>query len=172
MKNIILVGLEGTNKFEIGKDLASKLQMKFIDSNEVIERKSGLSILELIKTKGIEHFHSLEDNIIREISSSSNTVIVTGGGSLLRRKNVKILKRNGTLISLITSKINLKIDKSRETKSYLHNQWNTLFDSAKSILNLKTPGFPAADYLIDISDLSVEEVIEKIIEKIGRDNFV
>ena len=64
------------------------------------------------------------------------------------------------------------MDKSREIKSYLYNQWNSLFESAKGILNLKTPGFPAANYLIDISDLSIEEIIEKIIVKIRRDNFV
>jgi len=171
MKNIILVGLEGTNKSEIGKDLALKLKMKFIDTDEMMKRESGLSLSELLKKYGVKYFRSLENEIIEKISGVSNTVIVVGGGSILKGKNVKVLKRNGLLISLITSKIDLKINKVKDEKSRLLSQWDQLFQSAKGILNLKTPSFPAADYIIDITDLSTEEINQKIIEKLGRGNF-
>lgn len=171
MKNIILVGLEGTNKSEIGKDLALKLKMKFIDTNEMMKRESGLSLSELFKKYGEKYFRSLENEIIEKISDATNTVIVVGGGSILRGKNVKALKRNGLLISLITSKINLKINKIKDEKSRLMSQWDKIFESAKGILNLKTPSFPAADYIIDITDLSIEEINQKMIKKLGRGNF-
>lgn len=171
MKNIILVGLEGTNKLEIGKDLALKLKMKFIDTDEMMKRESGLSLSELLKKYGVKYFRSLENEIIEKISGVSNTVIVVGGGSILKGKNVKVLKRNGLLISLITSKIDLKINKVKDEKSRLLSQWDQLFQSAKGILNLKTPSFPAADYIIDITDLSTEEINQKIIEKLGRGYF-
>jgi len=171
MKNIILVGLEGTNKSEIGKDLALKLKMKFIDTDEMMKRESGLSLSELLKKYGVKYFRSLENEIIEKISGVSNTVIVVGGGSILKGKNVKVLKRNGLLISLITSKIDLKINKVKDEKSRLLSQWDQLFQSAKGILNLKTPSFPAADYIIDITDLSIEEINQKIIEKLGRGYF-
>jgi len=171
MKNIILVGLEGTNKSEIGKDLALKLKMKLIDTDEMMERESGLSLPELLKKYGVKYFRSLENEIIEKISRASNTVIVVGGGSILKGKNVKTLKRNGFLISLITSKMNLKINKAKDEKSRLLSQWNQLFESAKSILNLKTPSFPTANYIIDITDLSIEEINQKIIEKLRRGNF-
>lgn len=171
MKNIILVGLEGTNKSEIGKDLALKLKMKFIDTDEMMKRESGLSLLELFKKYGEKYFRSLENEIIEKISNTTNTVIVVGGGSILKGKNIKVLKRNGLLISLITSKINLKINKVKDEKSRLLSQWDQLFQSAKGILNLKTPSFPAADYIIDITDLSIEEINQRIIKKLGRVNF-
>ncbi len=171
MKNIILVGLEGTNKSEIGKDLALKLKMKFIDTNEMMKRESGLGLSELFKKYGEKYFRSLENEIIEKISNATNTVIVVGGGSILRGRNVKALKRNGLLISLITSKINLKINKIKDEKSRLMSQWDQLFESAKGILNLKTPSFPAADYIIDITDLSIEEINQKIIEKFRRGSF-
>jgi len=171
MKNIILVGLEGTNKLEIGKDLALKLKMKFIDTDEMMKRESGLSLPELFKKYGEKYFRSLENEIIEKISNTTNTVIVVGGGSILKGKNIKVLKRNGLLISLITSKINLKINKVKDEKSRLMSQWDQLFESAKGILNLKTPSFPAADYIIDITDLSIEEINQKIIKKFRRGNF-
>jgi len=49
MKNIVLVGLKGTNKAEIGKDLAHRLKMKFIDTEDMMKKESGLSLPELLK---------------------------------------------------------------------------------------------------------------------------
>ncbi len=168
MKNIILVGLNGTNKAEIGKNLAHRLKMKFIDTDDMMKKESGLDLLELFKKIGEKHFRSLENSIIEKISNVSGAVIVAGGGSILNGKNIKALKQNGLVVSLITSKINFKRNRFKDEKSQLLNQWNQVFQSAKSILNLKTPSFPAADYIIDVTDLSIEETSQKIIEKYGR----
>jgi len=167
MKNIILVGLKGTNKSEIGEELARRLKMKFIDTDDMMKKESGLDLSELLKKIGEKHFRSLENLIIEKISNVSGAVIVTGGGSILNRKNIKALKQNGLLISLITSKIDFKRNRFEDEKSQLLSQWNQVFQSAKSILNLKTPSFPAADYIIDVTDLSIEETSQKIIEKCG-----
>ena len=167
LKNIILVGLKGTNKSEIGEELAGRLKMKFIDTDDIMKRESGLDLPELLKKIGEKQFRSLENNIIKKILDVSNTVIVVGGGSILNGKNIKALKQNGLVISLITGKINFKRNKFKDEKSQLLSQWNQVFQSAKSILNLKTPSFPAADYIIDVTDLSIEETNQKIIEKYG-----
>ena len=167
MKNIILVGLKGTNKLEIGEELARRLKMKFIDTDDMMKKESGLDLSELLKKIGEKHFRSLENSIIEKISNVSGAVIVAGGGSILNRKNIKALKQNGLLFSLITGKINFKRNKFEDEKSQLLSQWNQVFQSAKGILNLKTPSFPAADYIIDVTDLSIEETSQKIIEKYG-----
>ncbi|MGB2782788.1 MAG: shikimate kinase, partial [Atribacterota bacterium] len=98
-------------------------------------------------------------------SNVSNSVIVIGGGSILNRKNIKTLRQNGILVNLITGKLNFKRNKFEDERTRLLNQWNQVFQSVKVILNLKTPSFPAADYIIDVTDLSIEEVSCKIIEK-------
>jgi len=169
MKNIVLVGLKGTNKEEIGKYLAIRLNMKLIDTDGMMKKESGLDLPELLKETGEKQFRFLENSIIEKISNVSGAVIVAGGGSILIGKNIKVLKQNGLVFNLITSKLNLKrnLKRSRfeDEKSQLLNQWNQVFQSAKSILNLKTPSFPAADYIIDITDLSIEEISQKIIEK-------
>jgi shikimate kinase len=168
MKNIILVGLKGTNKSEIGEELSSRLKMKFIDTDDIMKRESGLDLPELLKKVGEKQFRYLENSIIERISNVSDTVIVVGSVSILKRKNIKALKQNGLVASLITSKLNFKRNKYKDEKSQLLGQWNQVFQSAKSILNLKTPSFPAADYIIDVTDLSIEETSQKIIEKYGE----
>jgi len=167
MKNIILVGLKGTNKSEIGEELARRLKMKFIDTDDIMKRERGLELPKLLEKIGEKQFRSLEKNIIKKILNVSNTVIVVGGGSILNSKNIRALKQNGLVVSLITSKINFKRNKFEDEKSRLLSQWNQVFQSAKSILNLKTPSFPAADYIIDVTDLSIEDTSQKIIEKYG-----
>ena len=168
MKNIILVGLKGTNKSEIGEELAGRLKMKFIDTDDIMKRERGLELPELLRKIGEKQFRFLENNIIKKILNVSDTVIVVGGGSILNVKNIKALKQNGLVVSLITSKINFKRNKFKDEKSQLLSQWNYVFQSAKNILNLKTPSFPAADYIIDVTDLSIEETSQKIVEKYGR----
>jgi len=165
MKNIILIGLTGTNKSEIGKDLANKLDMKFIDTDDIMKRESGLELPKLLKKIGGKQFRSLENNIIIRISNDSKTVIIAGGGSILNRKNIKALKKNGMIVSLITSKIYFQRKQSENEKSQLLSQWEQVFYSAKSILNLKTPGLPRADYILDVTDHSITEISRKIIEK-------
>lgn len=168
MKNIILVGLKGTNKSEIGKELAHRLKMKFIDTDDIMKRESGLDLPELSKKVGEKQFRFLENSIIEDISNVSDTVIVVGSVSILNRKNIKVLKQNGLVVSIITNKLNLKRNKFEDEKSQLLRQWNQVFQSAKGILNLKTPSFPAADYIVDVTDLSIEETSQKIIEKYGE----
>lgn len=168
MENIVLVGMEGTNKVEIGKYLAHRLKMKLIDTDDMMIKESGLDLPELLKKTGEKYFHSLENSIIEKISKVSNSVIVVGGGSILNRENVKALKQNGLVVNLITGKLNFKRNKFEDEKSQLLNQWNQVFQSAKSFINLKTPSFPAADYIIDVTDLSIEEISRKIIEKSER----
>jgi len=167
MKNVILVGLKGTNKSEIGEELAGRLKMKFIDIDDIMKKESGLELPKLLRKIGEKQFRSLENNIIKKILDVSDTVIAIGGGSILNVKNIKTLKQNGLVVSLITSKINFKRNKFKDEKSQLFSQWNQVFQSAKNILNLKTPSFPAADYIIDVTDLSIEETNQKIIEKYG-----
>lgn len=168
MKNIVLVGLKGTNKEEIGKYLGHRLKMKLIDTDAMMKKESGLELPELLKETGEKQFRFLEKSIIEKISSLSGVVIVAGGGSILNGKNIRALKQNGLIVNLITSKLNFEKDRFGDEKSRLLSQWNQVFQSAKGILNLKTPSFPAADYVIDVTDLSIKEIGQKIIEKIEK----
>jgi shikimate kinase len=131
MKNIVLVGMEGTNKVEIGEELARRLKMKFIDTDDIMKKESGLALPEMLKEAGEKHFRSLENSIIEKISNVSGAVIVAGGGSILNRKNIKVLKQNGLVVNLITSKLNLKRGKFEDEKSQLLKFKNSKFSGGR-----------------------------------------
>lgn len=98
-ENVVLTGMPGAGKSTIGKILADKLNKTFIDTDEEI-KKTGKSPEEIINTLGEEKFRDIESQIIKEVSSLNNCIIATGGGAVLRKENIKALKRNGKIVFL------------------------------------------------------------------------
>jgi len=108
--NIILIGMRGSGKTTIGKMLAEKLNMGFIETDAIIEKKIGESIIDIIEKSGWQKFRKIEHCIIKEVSSFNNCIISTGGGVVLNNKNVKLLRNNGIIIWLDTD-VNILINR-------------------------------------------------------------
>jgi len=103
--NIVLIGMRATGKTTIGNMLSRSLKRDFIETDELIAKKSGRSISDLVDTFGWNYFRDLESQIVQEASLQDEVVISTGGGVVLRDENVIALKRTGFIVLL-----NAKID--------------------------------------------------------------
>lgn len=97
--NIALIGMPGSGKSTIGKILAERLKLKFIDLDKYIEKKEGITINEIFG-KGEGYFRDLESRYIKNMENVENCVIATGGGVVLREDNIKNLKTNSIVIFL------------------------------------------------------------------------
>jgi len=101
--NIVLTGMRGSGKTTLGKLLAKKLKMDFIDTDVVIEKSEKLTISQIIEQFGWEYFRKAEKECIKKISDEvKNSIISTGGGIILNNKNVLNLKENGLIIFINT----------------------------------------------------------------------
>ena len=98
-QNIVLVGMPGSGKTTVGKLLAKKLQLEFLDTDDLITEKYG-NITDIFKTKGEEVFRNYETEVIKQLSAVGGKVIATGGGAVLRAQNTDLLKRNGRIYFL------------------------------------------------------------------------
>lgn len=98
--NIVLVGMPGSGKSSVGKELARILDRPFIDTDEMIEREEKFSIPEIFAKKGELYFRDAESRIIAQTGKLSSHVIATGGGAVLREENVDAMRQNGTVIFL------------------------------------------------------------------------
>ncbi len=98
--NIALIGMPGCGKSTIGKKLAEALGKEFIDSDEEIVNKTGMSIPEIFATRGEEYFRDVESQVISELSAKQGLIIATGGGAVVRSENVDLLKGNSVLCFL------------------------------------------------------------------------
>jgi len=94
-KNIVLTGIMGCGKTTIGKKIAAKMNMDFLDLDHYIEEKWG-RIPELF-LHGEEYFRDIESLAALEAGNKEHTVIATGGGIIKREKNILNLKRNGII---------------------------------------------------------------------------
>jgi len=104
-KNIVLTGFMGVGKTAVGKILASELKRNFIDTDQLIEDKAGLTVTEIFARHGETYFRNLEEEVINSLGHypSGSLVIATGGGSVLRESNIKKLTKNGLVILLTAS---------------------------------------------------------------------
>ena len=94
-ENVVLCGMPGSGKSTIGKMLAEKLSMPYIDTDEKIVEKAGMPIPEIFSSRGENAFRDLESAVIRECARLSGHVISTGGGAVLREENRFRMRMNG-----------------------------------------------------------------------------
>ena len=96
-ENVVLAGMPGAGKSTVGALLAESLGREFIDTDTLIEKREGKSIVKIFEDCGEEYFRELEARIIGEISARCGAVISVGGGAVLRDSNVSALKENGKI---------------------------------------------------------------------------
>jgi shikimate kinase len=97
---IILVGLPGSGKTTIGRQLARRLGVPFVDSDHVIEERLGCSIREFFAREGEDSFRDVEEQVLDDLSQHHEGVMATGGGSCLRPNNRQRLHERGHVIYL------------------------------------------------------------------------
>ncbi len=97
---IVLVGLPGSGKTTVGKQLARRLKLAFVDSDHVIEERLGCSIREFFEREGEDRFRDVEQEVIDELSRGQACVLSTGGGAVLRPANRQHLHDRGRVVYL------------------------------------------------------------------------
>ena len=138
-QNIVLVGMPGSGKTTIGKELAKKLGREFIDTDDVIKERFG-DISEIFKVNGEQYFRKLERDVILETAAKCGAVIATGGGAVLCSENVFRLRQNGKIYFLDrpleqiipTSDRPLALDREAIKKRY-DERYDTYLASGKRI---------------------------------------
>lgn len=100
---ISLVGLPGSGKSTVGRHLAKRLHVPFLDSDHVIEQRLGCSIREYFDREGEDRFRDIEEAVIDELTAAPSGVLSTGGGAVLRPQNRRHLRDRGTVVYLNSS---------------------------------------------------------------------
>lgn len=116
-ENIVLIGMPASGKTTVGKIIADKLGRKFIDTDDIITERIGMSIKDFFAKEGEAAFRNIESEVIGELACENSLVIATGGGAVLRRENVSALKYNGKIIFLDRSVEKLIPTESRPLSS-------------------------------------------------------
>lgn len=123
--NIFLIGMMGSGKTTVGKILAQHSGKAFVDSDEEIQQRTGVTIAHIFDVEGEAGFRQRETNIIQDLVKRDNIVLATGGGAVLHEQNREALSRNGTVVYL---------------KSSVHDLWQrTRHDRSRPLLQNVDP---------------------------------
>lgn len=101
--NIFLVGLMGSGKTTIGRALAKRLNMRFVDADQEIESRTGASITLIFEIEGEASFRQREADVIRDLTQQQGIVLATGGGAILNEQSRRHLRYHGTVVYLRAS---------------------------------------------------------------------
>lgn len=98
--NIYLIGIMGAGKTTVGKKLAEILGFEFIDVDQEIIRRTGVSISHIFEVESEQGFRDRESHLLQEISERSRQVVSTGGGIVVRQENQSVMRGSGTVVYL------------------------------------------------------------------------
>jgi len=101
--NLILVGMMGSGKTTMGRALAKHLGKVFVDSDEEIQSRTGVTIPHIFDIEGEAGFRQRETAVIRDLAERDNMVLATGGGAVLAEQSRELLQQNGVVIYLKAS---------------------------------------------------------------------
>ena len=156
----------GAGKTTVGKLLAKQLGKTFIDSDEEIQRRTGVTIPHIFDVEGEAGFRTRESGVIQELLKQDNIVLATGGGAIISPQNRAMMKQNGLVVYL---------------KSSVHDLWQrTRHDHNRPLLQTENPRarlqdlhdqrdplyMEAADVIIHTGKQSVQILLERLQKKL------
>ena len=164
---IVLIGFMGSGKSSAGRILERKTGWPRFDTDELVSARFGRPIPEIFADFGEDTFRDAESEVVGQLSAATPAVIVTGGGIVLRASNVELLRRAGTLVHLEADEETLFRRVSRRTTRPLLQTENPRATLAE-LLRVRLPLYrEAADFQVDTSRLTHEEVAEAVLNKVG-----
>lgn len=171
---IFLLGYMGSGKSYIGKQLAERIDQKFIDFDEEIEKRENSTISEIFQNKGEIFFRKLERKILEEIIAlNEDAVISLGGGTPCYGNNMELIKASNKVTSFYL-KLNIENLTERLEAEKAHRPMISHLEERDKLeefirKHLFERGFyyNQSDYIIDCNNKTSEEIIIKIQESLG-----
>ena len=165
-KNLILIGMMGSGKSTIGSLISKKLNIKFIDIDNVLENDSKMKIAEIFEKRGEKFFRNLEEEITLKSLNSINNVISLGGGGFINEKIRKeVLKNNFSFWLNCDTQTLLNRIKNSKKRPIAFN----LSDSELTeLIEKRTKIYSKAQFKINCHKLKKTEIVKKILKIYGH----
>ena len=160
-RSIVLVGMMGAGKSSIGRRLAARLGIPFIDADAEIESAAGMTIPEIFDKHGEPYFRAGEARVIARLLDNGPQVLATGGGSLMDAQTRAIIGEKGVSIWLKADiDVLLKRTKRRNDRP--------LAEKIRDLLPIREPLYAQADIVVQSRDEPHENIVDEIMTQLPR----
>lgn len=166
MHNIILVGMPSCGKSTVGVILAKTMNKGFVDTDILIQQREGLTLQEIINTKGNDYFHQVEESVLLDYEDV-NHVVATGGSAIYFDSAMDKFKANGGIIVYLKVSLETVLERLNNitTRGVTLAKGQTLGD----LYNQRIPLYEKhADIIIESEGYSVEQEVEQIINAVSK----
>ena len=154
----------GVGKTVVGRMLAERLGLEFIDLDEEIVKRTGKPISDIFMKEGENWFRKLEKSITHEVSSLDGRVISCGGGTVLDPDNLKDLRRGGVMILLTTDPETILERVGKDSSRPLLGDLDGM-DSIRSLLGERWKRYlEAADIIVDTTNGTPDDTVSGILK--------
>ena len=160
IQNIVLIGMPSTGKTTIGKALAERRRLPFIDTDEEIVKMAKMTIPEIFEKHGEPHFRQIESQVVHEVGKKSGHIIACGGGAILTEGAHTALAQNGVIVHLFqnperTDLTGRPLLKNIEDVKKLHKERMPIY---KKFANIE----------IATDSGNIEQILEELEEKLNE----
>lgn len=154
----------GAGKTAVGRLVAEHLRFKFVDTDELIETRTGRTIPQIFAQDGEPHFRALEREVVQQLGETQKLVISTGGGLPTYQANLDCLKQHALVVCLWAS-----ADKIYErVRNQTHRpllQTADPFAKIQELLATRAPFYRQADVLLNTDNRSVRQVVQQVVQQ-------
>lgn len=164
-KNVCIMGLMGSGKSIIGKDLSKYSKLKFYDTDKEIELITKKSINEIFEKDGESYFRKIEEKICLKLLKKNNCIISLGGGSIINKNIRKAINQNSYSIYLEVKLDNLENRLKSSKKRPLLNKNTNNKEILENLYNQRRKFYEKADFIVN-NDNDKFKVLEKIMSEL------
>ena len=162
--NIILIGPMGSGKTSTGRMLAKEMGYTFVDTDEEVTKRTGVSIAYIFDVEGEEGFRKRECLALKECLNDNNKILSTGGGIVLSKENRDLLQDRGMVVYLQTSiRFQVKRIASTNNRPLLQNK-----DPEETLEKLMLTRAPLYEEIADITIMTDNKSLQEMSKEIQR----
>jgi shikimate kinase len=160
-RSIVLVGMMGAGKSSIGRRLATRLAIPFVDADSEIESAAGMSIPEIFAKHGEPYFRAGETRVIDRLLDGGPQVLATGGGAVMNQQTRDLIRIKGVSVWL-------KADLDVLMKRTKRRNDRPLAEGIKELLPLREPVYAQSDITVQSRDEPHDTIVDEIIADVKK----
>ena len=161
---IVLIGMPGSGKTTVGRDLAKRLGLRFVDTDHEIEARTGVKIPIIFEIEGEDGFRKRETQTLDDLTRESNMVLATGGGAVIRPENRALLRERAVVVFLSVPPAILW-ERTRHDRSRPLLQVSDPRGRLEELLKVRGPYYREVAHIIVEGGRGTPHAMVKLIEK-------
>lgn len=166
-RSLVLVGMMGAGKSSVGRKLALRLALPFVDADSEIEAAAGMTIPEIFEIRGEPEFRSGEARVIARLLDSGPQVLATGGGAYMNPETRKLIAQKGISIWL-KAEFDVLMRRIRRRTDRPLLRTADPESTLRRLIDERYPVYALADLTIESRDVSHEVVVDEVIEALAE----